>query len=118
MSVQVELGFAVADTEAPLPLLCSACPGVVCFIEKTAPHALPHLAATKSPMAALGALLKSADDRAGDDLGRALLASLSKVDWQQRPRERCGLRTARALSLSTDPERERERGPLFVSRDL
>ena len=38
-------------TEAPLPLVTSQCPGTVCFLE-TAPHALPYLSSTKSPMAA------------------------------------------------------------------
>jgi iron only hydrogenase large subunit-like protein len=47
-------------TEAPLPLVTSQCPGVVCFLEKTAPHALPYLSSTKSPMAAAAAVVQDA----------------------------------------------------------
>ena len=32
-----------------LPLLTSACPGWVCYAEKTTPAALPYIATTKSP---------------------------------------------------------------------
>ena len=54
----VDCGPAAPRTGAPLPLVASACPGVVCFVEKTAPHALPYLASTKSPTAAAAALWK------------------------------------------------------------
>ena len=54
----VECGPAAPRTDGPLPLVASACPGVVCFVEKTAPHALPYLASTKSPTAAAAALWK------------------------------------------------------------
>ena len=47
-------------TAAPLPLVTSQCPGTVCFLEKTAPHALPFLSSTKSPMAAAAAVVKDA----------------------------------------------------------
>ncbi|KAJ8602024.1 hypothetical protein CTAYLR_002707 [Chrysophaeum taylorii] len=39
-----------------VPSLVAECPGVVCFVEKTAAHALPYLASTKSAMATFGAL--------------------------------------------------------------
>ena len=44
----------------PAPLLASACPGWVCYAEKAAPQALPHMATTRSPQAVAGALLKRA----------------------------------------------------------
>ena len=41
------------------PILTSACPGWVCYAEKTHPHVLPHLSRLKSPQALTGTLLKS-----------------------------------------------------------
>lgn len=41
------------------PLLASACPGWVCYAEKTHPYVLPHLSKVKSPQALTGVLLKS-----------------------------------------------------------
>ncbi|KAF2717544.1 iron hydrogenase [Polychaeton citri CBS 116435] len=41
------------------PVLTSACPGWICYAEKTHPHILPHLSRLKSPQALTGTLLKS-----------------------------------------------------------
>ena len=41
------------------PLLSSACPGWVCYAEKTHPHILSHLSRLKSPQALTGTLLKT-----------------------------------------------------------
>ncbi|KAL2411105.1 Cytosolic Fe-S cluster assembly factor nar1 [Exophiala dermatitidis] len=41
------------------PVLTSACPGWICYAEKTHPHVLPHLSSLKSPQALSGTLLKS-----------------------------------------------------------
>ena len=41
------------------PILTSACPGWICYVEKTHPHILPHLSNLKSPQALTGTLLKS-----------------------------------------------------------
>ena len=41
------------------PILTSACPGWICYAEKTHPHILPHLSKLKSPQALTGTLLKS-----------------------------------------------------------
>ena len=41
------------------PILTSACPGWICYAEKTHPHILPHLSKMKSPQALTGTLLKS-----------------------------------------------------------
>ncbi len=41
------------------PILTSACPGWICYAEKTHPHVLPHLSKLKSPQALTGILLKS-----------------------------------------------------------
>ncbi|RMZ85770.1 hypothetical protein DV737_g499, partial [Chaetothyriales sp. CBS 132003] len=42
-----------------LPILASACPGWICYAEKTHPHILPHLSSLKSAQALSGTLLKS-----------------------------------------------------------
>ena len=49
------------DEPGPLkrPILTSACPGWICYAEKTHPHVLPHLSRLKSPQALTGSLLKS-----------------------------------------------------------
>ena len=41
------------------PVLTSACPGWICYVEKTHPHILPHLSKLKSSQALTGTLLKS-----------------------------------------------------------
>ena len=41
------------------PILSSACPGWICYAEKTHPHVLPHLSRLKSPQALTGTLLKT-----------------------------------------------------------
>ena len=41
-----------------LPMLTSACPGWVCYAEKSQSEALPHISTTKSPQQILGALVK------------------------------------------------------------
>lgn len=41
------------------PVLTSACPGWICYAEKTQPHILPHLSRLKSPQALTGTLLKT-----------------------------------------------------------
>lgn len=41
------------------PILTSACPGWICYAEKTHPHVLPHLSSLKSPQAVAGTLVKS-----------------------------------------------------------
>lgn len=49
-----------ASTAIPnRPLLSSACPGWICYAEKTHPHVLPHLSRLKSPQALTGTLLKT-----------------------------------------------------------
>ena len=45
------------------PILTSACPGWICYAEKTHPHILPHLSRLKSPQALTGTLLKTALSR-------------------------------------------------------
>lgn len=41
------------------PIITSACPGWICYAEKTHPHILPHLSKLKSPQALTGVLVKS-----------------------------------------------------------
>jgi len=41
------------------PILTSACPGWICYAEKTHPHVLPHVSKVKSPQAIAGTFLKS-----------------------------------------------------------
>ena len=54
-----EVQSAMLDKSKPRPVLASACPGWICYAEKTHPHILPHLSALKSPQAITGTLLKS-----------------------------------------------------------
>ena len=51
----------MANTPANVkkPILTSACPGWVCYAEKTHPHVLPHLSRVKSPQALTGTLFKT-----------------------------------------------------------
>lgn len=48
-----------ANTNPKRPILTSACPGWICYAEKTHPHILPHLSRLKSPQALTGILLKT-----------------------------------------------------------
>lgn len=53
---------ATATETSPLPkrpILSSACPGWICYAEKTHPFVLPHLSRLKSPQALSGTLLKT-----------------------------------------------------------
>jgi iron only hydrogenase large subunit-like protein len=49
----------IGGSIASRPILTSACPGWICYAEKTHPHILPHLSRLKSPQALTGTLLKS-----------------------------------------------------------
>ncbi|KAI8927537.1 iron hydrogenase [Entophlyctis helioformis] len=44
--------------QQPLPMLASACPGWICYAEKTHPFILPHIDSTKSPQQVMGSLVK------------------------------------------------------------
>ncbi|KAH9948998.1 iron hydrogenase [Amylocystis lapponica] len=44
--------------EGPLPMLASACPGWVCYAEKTHAEMLPFISRTKSPQQVMGTLVK------------------------------------------------------------
>jgi len=48
-----------ANTRPKKPVLTSACPGWICYAEKTHVHILPHLSRLKSPQALTGILLKT-----------------------------------------------------------
>ena len=54
-----EVAQSCQDTKTPRPILTSACPGWVCYAEKTHPHVLQHLSKLKSPQALTGIMLKS-----------------------------------------------------------
>mmetsp|Transcript_18436 Transcript_18436/g.60014 ORF Transcript_18436/g.60014 Transcript_18436/m.60014 type:complete len:524 (+) Transcript_18436:32-1603(+) len=42
----------------PLPVIASACPGWVCYAEKSHSHVLPHLSTVKSPQQVMATLVK------------------------------------------------------------
>eukprot|EP00124_Ichthyophonus_hoferi_P004517 Ihof_evm2s508 gene=Ihof_evmTU2s508 len=47
------------DPQLPLPMLTSACPGWVCYAEKThGEYVLPYISATKSPQQVMGSIVK------------------------------------------------------------
>lgn len=48
-----------SDSQPKKPILTSACPGWICYAEKTHPYILPHLSRLKSPQALAGTLVKS-----------------------------------------------------------
>ncbi|KAJ5899067.1 hypothetical protein N7495_003811 [Penicillium taxi] len=51
---------SASDSDAPKrPILSSACPGWICYAEKTHPFILPHLSRLKSPQALSGTFLKT-----------------------------------------------------------
>ncbi|KAL4977547.1 cytosolic Fe-S cluster assembly factor nar1 [Aspergillus desertorum] len=55
-----EVRDSLAGSSAPKrPVLSSACPGWICYAEKTHPFILPHLSRLKSPQALAGTLLKT-----------------------------------------------------------
>ncbi|KAJ9607497.1 Cytosolic Fe-S cluster assembly factor nar1 [Cladophialophora chaetospira] len=54
-----EVADSIHDKSRSKPILTSACPGWICYAEKTHPHILPHLSTLKSPQALSGTLLKS-----------------------------------------------------------
>jgi iron only hydrogenase large subunit-like protein len=47
------------DTTPKKPILTSACPGWICYAEKTHPYILPYISRLKSPQALTGTLVKS-----------------------------------------------------------
>ncbi|KKK20601.1 hypothetical protein P175DRAFT_0465377 [Aspergillus ochraceoroseus IBT 24754] len=66
-------GQASNRMEAPKrPILSSACPGWICYAEKTHPFILPHLSRLKSPQALAGTLIKTV-------LSKALGVSTSRI---------------------------------------
>lgn len=48
-----------SDDNPKRPILSSACPGWICYAEKTHPFVLPHLSRLKSPQALSGTFLKT-----------------------------------------------------------
>ncbi|KAK9477705.1 iron hydrogenase [Lipomyces japonicus] len=59
---QVSLAYSalevLQDKQESKPVLASACPGWICYVEKTHPHVLPYLSSVKSPQQITGSLLK------------------------------------------------------------
>jgi iron only hydrogenase large subunit-like protein len=54
-----EVAQSFQNNAQPRPILSSACPGWICYAEKTHAHVLPHLSTLKSPQALTGTMLKS-----------------------------------------------------------
>ncbi|KAF1820919.1 iron hydrogenase [Dissoconium aciculare CBS 342.82] len=54
-----EVAQSTQDEAQKKPVITSACPGWICYAEKTHPHILPHLSKLKSPQALTGVLVKS-----------------------------------------------------------
>ncbi|KAF9199030.1 hypothetical protein BGZ49_010910 [Haplosporangium sp. Z 27] len=47
------------ETESAIPMLASACPGWVCYAEKTHGYMLPYISETKSPQQIMGSMVKN-----------------------------------------------------------
>lgn len=58
-STDLSVTGGVDTTKPRRPILSSACPGWICYAEKTHPHVLPHLSRLKSPQALTGTILKT-----------------------------------------------------------
>ncbi|KAG0361045.1 cytosolic Fe-S cluster assembly factor NARFL-like protein [Gamsiella multidivaricata] len=54
------------ETESAIPMLASACPGWICYAEKTHGYMLPYISETKSPQQIMGSMVK---DHFGSQLG-------------------------------------------------
>ena len=59
LSAEEALAAAESSGTSSKPVLASACPGWVCYAEKTHPYVLPYLSKVKSPQALMGTVLKS-----------------------------------------------------------
>lgn len=46
------------DDSGALPLICSHCPGWICYAEKTVPEVIPYLSSVKSTQQIVGGILK------------------------------------------------------------
>ncbi|ORX92524.1 cytosolic Fe-S cluster assembly factor narfl [Basidiobolus meristosporus CBS 931.73] len=46
------------SADSAMPMLASACPGWICYAEKTHGYLLPHISTTKSPQQIMGSLVK------------------------------------------------------------
>lgn len=65
-----ELLSTLRSPGAVKPVLASACPGFVCYLESTQPVLIPHLSRLKSPQAILGTVVKTLlQGRAGGAAG-------------------------------------------------
>ncbi|KAF9275561.1 hypothetical protein BGZ88_002265 [Linnemannia elongata] len=47
------------ETESAMPMLASACPGWICYAEKTHGYMLPYISETKSPQQIMGSMVKN-----------------------------------------------------------
>ncbi|KAF9914763.1 hypothetical protein BX616_007611 [Lobosporangium transversale] len=47
------------ETESAIPMLASACPGWICYAEKTHGYMLPYISETKSPQQIMGSMVKN-----------------------------------------------------------
>ena len=58
-SEEVITSLSNMSIQTKKPILTSACPGWICYAEKTHPHVLPHLSRLKSPQALAGTFIKT-----------------------------------------------------------
>ncbi|KAF9409115.1 hypothetical protein BGZ94_002075, partial [Podila epigama] len=47
------------ETDSAMPMLASACPGWICYAEKTHGYMLPYISETKSPQQIMGSMVKN-----------------------------------------------------------
>ena len=100
---EVSHSLSVPAVSPKRPILSSACPGWICYAEKTHPHVLPHLSQLKSPQALTGTLLKTTLSKylhlrpdqiwhiavmpCFDKKLEASREELTDIYWQHRPAE-------------------------------
>ena len=89
------------------PILTSACPGWICYAEKTHPHILPHLSRLKSPQALTGTLLKTIlSQRLGISPDRIWHMAIMPCFDKKLEASRGELTDTAWHSTSTDPVRD------------
>ncbi|KAH8119419.1 iron hydrogenase [Phellopilus nigrolimitatus] len=94
-------GTGGENAGARLPMLASACPGWVCYAEKTHPEMLPFISRTKSPQQVMGTLVKN---WLGEKWGKKYVSFPRSFPARVTRCYLCvALRVRRCADLSADP---------------
>lgn len=75
-----DINSPATSSIGPLPILSSACPGWICYAEKTHGELLPFVSNVKSPQAVMGTLVKGGEVAASLGLKCVLSAGIVMTD--------------------------------------